>query len=154
MPALLRPLARDDLDAIIEIENASYPFPWTLGIFHECIKAGYACFGLHHDGSLAGYSIHNWGAGESHLLNLCVHPAARRKGFGRILLEHAIKHAKSLGCDTMFLEVRPSNVDAERLYRKRGFVRVGVRPAYYESEQGREDAVIMKLGLAEAAEAS
>ncbi|NND43750.1 MAG: ribosomal protein S18-alanine N-acetyltransferase [Xanthomonadales bacterium] len=148
MHPLVRPLWSDDLDAIIEIENASYPFPWTPGIFRECIRVGYACFGLQLDGKLVGYAISNWGAGESHLLNLCVHPDARRKGLGQLLLEHSIEHARSLNCTVMFLEMRPSNVDAERLYRKRGFERVGTRPAYYESAQGREDAVIMRLDLA------
>lgn len=147
MLPLIRPLSVDDLDAVTGIENASYPFPWTRGIFRECLRAGYACFGVQEGDELLAYAIYNWGAGESHLLNLCVHPRARRNGFGRLLLEHSISHARSLGCEVMFLEVRPSNVDAERLYVQRGFRKVGVRPAYYESEQGREDAVIMRLDL-------
>jgi [ribosomal protein S18]-alanine N-acetyltransferase len=142
------PLWMEDLDAVIEIEKESYPFPWTRGIFRECIRAGYACYGLQLDGRLVGYSIYNWGAGESHLLNLCIHPDERRNGYGRMLLEHSIEHARSLDCGVMFLEVRPSNTDAERLYQQRGFTRVGTRPAYYESERGREDAVIMRLELA------
>jgi ribosomal-protein-alanine N-acetyltransferase len=47
----------------------------------------------------------------------------------------------------MFLEVRPSNMDAERLYRRRGFEEVGFRPAYYQAEGGREDALVMQLDL-------
>ncbi|MDX1459834.1 MAG: ribosomal protein S18-alanine N-acetyltransferase [Xanthomonadales bacterium] len=148
MSPLIRPLWRDDLPAIIEIEQASYPFPWTEGIFIECIRAGYGCFGAQLEQSLAGYSVHNWGAGEAHLLNLCVDERWRRRGFGRMLLEHAIAHARVQGCTVMFLEVRPSNVDAGRLYHARGFREIGTRPAYYQAEGGREDALVMKLDLA------
>jgi len=147
MLPLIRPLRLDDLDAVIGIESASYPFPWTRGIFSECLRVGYACFGLQSGDRLVAYVVYNWGAGESHLLNLCVDPAHRRCGYGRTLLEHSIRHANTLGCGVMFLEVRPSNVDAERLYLRRGFRKVGTRPAYYESDRGREDAVIMRLDL-------
>jgi ribosomal-protein-alanine N-acetyltransferase len=47
----------------------------------------------------------------------------------------------------MFLEVRPSNVDAAQLYLKRGFEEIGSRPAYYQAENGREDALVMRLEL-------
>jgi len=144
---LVRPLWADDLDDVMKIEQASYPFPWTEGIFRDCIRAGYACFGLQLDGDLVGYAVYNWGAGESHLLNLCIHPDRRRHGYGWMLLEHSISHARSLGCQVMYLEVRPSNVDAAKLYRKRGFSEVGTRPAYYQSEGGREDATLMRLDL-------
>lgn len=149
MYPLVRALRSQDLDAVIQIEQASYPFPWTRGIFEECLRAGYACFGLQLDTFLVGYSVYNWGAGESHLLNLCIHPDWQKKGYGKILLEHSISHARSLECHVMFLEVRPSNVDAAVLYRRRGFEEVGTRPAYYEALAGREDAVVMRLDLLE-----
>jgi len=136
-----------DLDAVVEIEKASYPFPWTRGIFEQCLRAGYACFGLQLGTALVGYSVCNWGAGESHLLNLCVHPDYQKQGYGKILLEQTIGHARSLDCHVMFLEVRPSNPDAGKLYHRRGFREVGTRPAYYEASDGREDAVVMRLDL-------
>lgn len=147
MYPLVRSLRSQDLDAVMEIESACYAFPWTRGIFEECLRAGYASFGLQVDGFLVGYSVYNWGAGESHLLNLCIHPDWQKKGFGKILLEHSIGHARSLECHVMFLEVRPSNADAAVLYRRRGFEEVGTRPAYYEATAGREDAVVMRLDL-------
>jgi ribosomal-protein-alanine N-acetyltransferase len=147
MHPLIRPLWPEDLDDVIRIEEASYPFPWTRGIFRDCLRAGYACFGLQTGDALAGYSVHNWGVGESHLLNLCVHPDRRQQGYGSLLLEHSIGHARSLDCHVMFLEVRPSNDDASRLYLRRGFEVVGERPAYYQASAGREDAVVMRLDL-------
>jgi ribosomal-protein-alanine N-acetyltransferase len=144
---LIRALQPDDLEKVLEIERQCYPYPWTRGIFADCLRVGYACFGLQLGAQLAGYSVHNWSAGESHLLNLCIGPRWQRRGYGGLLLEHAIGHARSLDCQVMFLEVRPSNPDAARLYRRRGFEVVGARPAYYQSADGREDAVVMRLDL-------
>jgi len=144
---LIRALRTADLDAVMAIEFASYPFPWTRGIFTECLRIGYGCHGLQVGTELVGYAIHNWAAGESHLLNLCVHPQWQRQGYGSLLLEQAIKHARNQDCTTMFLEVRPSNPDAERLYARRGFNRIGIRPGYYRAEEGREDAVVMQLRI-------
>lgn len=147
---VLRALNPEDLDAVMAIEEASYPFPWTRGIFSECLRVGYACQGLQQGDSLVGYAICNWAAGESHLLNLCVHPDAQRRGFGGLLLEQMINQAQRVGCEVMFLEVRPSNPAAGGLYARRGFTLVGRRTAYYRSEEGREDALVMRLGLTSA----
>lgn len=144
---VIRGLRESDLDRVMDIEQACYPFPWTRGIFADCLRVGYACFGLELEHGLAGYSVHHWGGGEAHLLNLCVAPASRGRGLGRLLLDHAIDHARLLDCHVMFLEVRPSNEVAEQLYRRRGFEKVGLRPAYYPSHGGREDATVMRLAL-------
>lgn len=144
---VLRPLAPGDLDAVYAIETRSYPFPWTRGIFEECLKIGYGCFGLQAGPDLAGYAIHNWAAGESHLLNLCVSPDWQRRGFGKVLLDHALAHARASGAGVMFLEVRPSNQAALALYARRGFTEIGRRPAYYRAGDGREDAVVMQRTL-------
>lgn len=144
---VLRALAPEDLDQVAEIERACYPFPWTRGIFAECLRAGYACVGLQSGPRLAGYSVMNWAAGEAHLLNLCVHPEFQRMGYGRLLLEQAMALARSRGCHAMFLEVRPSNARAGQLYTRAGFKPVGERPAYYPAHDGREDAVVMRLDL-------
>jgi ribosomal-protein-alanine N-acetyltransferase len=109
---------------------------------------GYACLGLQLESALRGYVVFNWAVGECHLLNLCVHPQWRRRGYGDILLEHAIRHARSQHCESMFLEVRPSNPVAVEIYKKRGFEVVGRRPAYYKAADGREDAIVMRLDLA------
>lgn len=147
MYPLIRSLFLEDLDDVVKIERACYPFPWTLGIFKECLKAGYACFGLQLGDDFAGYTICNWGVGESHLLNLCIKPRWQKQGYGKMMLDHSISHSRFLDCHVMFLEVRPSNTDAGNLYRQRGFEEVGKRPAYYQDEKGREDALVMRLDL-------
>lgn len=148
MHPVIRPLEHGDLDAIIAIEEAAYPFPWTRGIFSECLRVGYGCLGVFLDGVLCGYVIFNWAAGESHLLNLCVHPDRQGRGLGGLLLSRAIERARVLDCQAMYLEVRPSNPEAASLYERRGFRVVGRRPDYYRSTEGREDAIVMRLDFA------
>lgn len=148
---LLRPLGPGDLDHVMEIELAAYPFPWTRGIFKDCLRVGYDCWGLQLGSRLAGYSVQSDAAGESHLLNLCVDPAWQRRGFGRMLLENAVRIARSHRCASMYLEVRPSNPAGFALYAAQGFEVIGRRPDYYSARtadgQGREDALVMRLFL-------
>jgi ribosomal-protein-alanine N-acetyltransferase len=80
-------------------------------------------------------------------LNLCVHPSSQRLGYGRSLLNALLAKAEDASCDKIFLEVRPSNAIALRLYQSAGFVQIGIRPAYYQAERGREDAVILAATL-------
>jgi len=146
---VIRFLTMNDLDRVMEIELAAYPFPWTRGIFEDCIRVGYDCRGLQVDSFLVGYAIQTKFATECHLLNLCVDPAWQRRGFGSLLLEQTILQAKSTGCLSIFLEVRPSNQAGIALYTKRGFQVVGERPDYYRAEKGRESAIVMRLALEE-----
>jgi GNAT superfamily N-acetyltransferase len=80
-------------------------------------------------------------------LNLCVHPNAQHFGYGRRLLSALMLRAAEADADKVFLEVRPSNEIALRLYRSAGFEQIGIRPAYYQADHGREDAVILAATL-------
>jgi len=148
MHPLIRRLSLEDLDRIMEIELAAYPYPWTRGIFNDCISVGYDCWGLQMAASLLGYCIQTRAAGECHLLNLCIAQEWQRQGFGSLLLGHAVRRARQQGCSSMFLEVRPSNPAGFRLYENNGFVAVGERRDYYTSANGRENAIVMRLELA------
>jgi len=144
---LLRRLNEPDLDHVFEIEIAAYPFPWTRGIFSDCLRVGYDCWGLQLEGALIGYCLQSHGAGESHLLNLCVAPPWQRQGYGDIMLEHVVRQAYKHDCFCIFLEVRPSNPAGIKLYRKNGFIVVGERPDYYRAGEGKENAIVMRLDL-------
>ncbi len=140
-----------DIPSVAEMERAAYEFPWTEGIFRDCLRVGYDCRVLEGDGGvLQGYVILSVAVAEAHLLNLCVHPDRRRCGLGRDMLRHAIAEARMAGAERMFLEVRPSNLAALALYDDEGFVEIGCRPRYYRSRAGREDAVILARELGEA----
>jgi len=144
---LIRRFGMDDLDRVYEIEQLAYPFPWSRGIFVDCLRVGYACFGLQIGRELAGYSIASFAAGEAHLLNICIHPDWQRRGYGSLLLEYMINHVARLDSEAIFLEVRASNPRAVTLYKNRGFKVIGRRPAYYKAGDGREDAIVMRLAL-------
>ena len=144
---LVRRLDDDDLDRVMAIEQEAYPHPWTRGIFSDCLRVGYECWGLQVGPELAGYAVFNHAAGECHLLNLCVAPAWQSRGLGTLLLGHCIRLATGYGCGSMFLEVRPSNPAGLRLYQANGFEVIGERPGYYTAGEGREDAIVMRRGL-------
>jgi ribosomal-protein-alanine N-acetyltransferase len=146
----LRWMRAADISAVAEMERAAYEFPWTAGIFRDCLRVGYDCRVLEGDGgALQGYVILSVAAAEAHLLNLCVHPDRRRCGLGRDMLRHALTQARIAGAERMFLEVRPSNLAALALYEDEGFVHIGNRPRYYRSRIGREDAAILARELGE-----
>ena len=146
-PVSLRRLDYSDLDRVMQLEEAAYPFPWTLGIFRDCLRVGYFGTGMFSGEQLIAYSMLTAAAGEAHLLNLCVDPARQRQGFGELLLQHAKEWAQESGIDSMYLEVRPSNKAGISLYRKHGFTVVGERPDYYRAEHGRESALVMRCDL-------
>ncbi len=138
-----------DLSEVMAIEVRAYPFPWTEGIFRDCLRVGYACWVLEDEGSeqIEGYGVLSLAPGECHLLNLTVRPEAQGQGIGRKLLRALMKKAAEHPVDSLFLEVRPSNEVAVRLYLSEGFNEVGVRKRYYPAERGREDALVMAKSL-------
>lgn len=146
--ATLRPMREDDLDAVVAIETRAYAFPWTRGIFRDCLHAGHAMWVLESDGILAGYGVLGIAAGEAHVLNLCTAPDAEGRGHGRRLLRALLQVARGGGAMRVFLEVRPSNPRAIALYHAEGFNEIGRRPRYYPApNHGREDAIVMALEL-------
>jgi len=136
-----------DVPGIMEIEARAYLFPWTAGIFHDCIRAGYCCYVLESNGEVVAYVVMSVGAREAHILNICVSPERRGAGYGAILMDKMMGIARRLQADTMFLEVRPSNEAARRLYDKLGFNEIGTRNNYYPAERGREDALLLAKRL-------
>lgn len=147
LPAVLRPMQVDDLAQVAEVESAAYEFPWTRGIFRDCLSAGYNAWVLASGIRVIGYGILSVAAQEAHLLNLCVAPAEQGQGHGRRLLGRMLDLARWHDAQRVFLEVRPSNPRAMLLYQYAGFNEVGRRPGYYPSHRGREDAIVMALEL-------
>lgn len=146
-PLDLRPMAPADLDAVIRIERAAYPYPWTLGNFRDCLDSGYSCWVAELDGVLTGYFVLTVAVGEAHILNCCVSPPNQGLGYGRQLMSALLDNACQLGAEWVYLEVRPSNAPAIRLYEGLGFERLALRRGYYPADQGQEDALVMRLAL-------
>lgn len=148
MPGLtIRDMHEADVAEVVRIERASYTFPWTEGIFRDCLRVKYICRVIEVGATVVGYGIMSVGAGEAHLLNVCVSGAYRCRGIGRRLLQHLLRLAARAGALEAFLEARPSNLPAIRLYESLGFTQIGVRRGYYQAVGGREDAIVLKRRL-------
>jgi len=143
----IRAMTEADVGAVGAVERSSYPFPWSEGIFRDCVRVGYVCRVVTDNEVVIAYSVMSVGAGEAHVLNLCVDTDFRCRGIGRRLLDYMLDRAAAAGMNEAFLEVRPSNTNAIRLYQSFGFEQVGVRRGYYQAVGGREDAAVFKLGL-------
>ncbi len=140
-------MTHDDLSTVSDIERCSYEFPWSHGVFRDCLLAGYHCLALIREERVAGYAILSVAAGEAHILNLCTGPEFRALGYGEKLLDELLYLARSASVREVFLEVRPSNNAALALYRKKGFHQIAARPAYYQADEGREDAAVLTKKL-------
>jgi [ribosomal protein S18]-alanine N-acetyltransferase len=140
-------MRREDLDEIMGVEVRAYPFPWTEGIFRDCMRVGYSCWVMNNAERLVGYAVMSMAAGECHILNLCVRPECQGRGYGRLLLRALLDHAQRNRVETAFLEVRPSNTPAVHLYLSEGFNEVGLRQRYYPADNGREDALVLAKSL-------
>jgi [ribosomal protein S18]-alanine N-acetyltransferase len=143
----IRPMRDCDIAAVLRIEKSSYEFPWTAGIFHDCLKAGYSCWVHDSAGQVSGYYVLMMGPDEAHMLNIAVSPDWRSQGLGRNLVLHAVDSARDRHAHLLFLEVRLSNDIARKLYVDLGFEDIAIRKDYYPALEGREDAYVMRLML-------
>lgn len=132
----------EDIDSVLEIEHLCFPSPWTRESFIREIQtnmlAKYLVIELH--GRIVGYGGMWFIVDEAHITNIAIHPKYRERGLGSYLVKSMIEYTKNLGIYRMTLEVRKSNLTAQRLYEKFNFKSAGIRPKYYNNQ---EDAVIM-----------
>ena len=143
----IRPMTDADVAEVFAVERGSYQFPWSEGIFRDCLRVGYVCRVLAFGSQVIGYGVMSVGAGEAHILNLCVAGSHRCRGLGRRMLGYLLDRGAAAGMSEAFLEVRPSNTAAIRLYQAIGFDQVGMRRGYYQAVGGREDAAVLRLTL-------
>lgn len=144
----LYPMQAEHLPQMLAIEQASYEFPWSEGVFQDCLRVGYSAWVATdtHDSVLA-YALMSMAAGEAHVLNLCVAPAHQRRGLASFLMRHLLMVARAASVELMLLEVRKSNIGGQMLYESFGFRRLGERRDYYPARSGREDAYVLGLDL-------
>lgn len=142
----LRPAVPADLAAILAIEQAVFGDAWSAESFASEFDEPYAWFRVVEDaGVIGGYVIARIVGGQAEIANIAVAPAAQRHGLGGRLLDAAIAAAVEADCDAVWLEVRPSNAAARRLYETRGFVLIGRRRGYYRAPV--EDALVMRRAI-------
>jgi ribosomal-protein-alanine N-acetyltransferase len=143
----IRLMRESDVPTVGAVERSAYPFPWSEGIFRDCLRVGYVCRVADVAGDVGGYGIMSIGAGEAHILNVCVRSEYRARGVARKLMLCLLDSARTAGMYEAFLEVRPSNTVAARLYHSLGFEQVGLRRGYYQAAVGREDAAVLRRVL-------
>lgn len=149
----LRPMHRDDLDAVVAIERGVFPQPWSRAFFEKELATAFATLrtavepGANDTEVVIGYTVYWRVTDEVHLLNVAVHPQRQHLGIGRILVEAVLQDSRALGARVIFLEVRAGNVGARSLYTRLGFRELGIRRGYYGPGQ---DAIVMERRLEEA----
>ena len=145
--ARFRLMKHIDLPYVLNNEHAAYSHPWTQGNFRTSLNGTDYCCLVLADQRPVGHGILSTGAGEAHVLNLCIHPEQQGAGLGRELLSHLLAQAAAGKVRSVFLEVRASNAAAIALYDTTGFNEIGRRRNYYPIDVGREDAIVMAKEL-------
>ena len=140
-------MADADLDAVAAAETQIHPFPWTRGNFADSLAAGHGAWLAQEDGRMIGYALMMQAVDDVHLLNISILPELQRAGRGSALLNHLVDWARMHAAKRMLLEVRPGNVSGQRFYKLHGFVEIGRRRDYYQTHEGREDAIVMAREL-------
>lgn len=144
---MAEPIIRDmvllDAPQAAALEAATFAMPWKLPDFEYEMTGNPVARYLvvEQDGVLLGFAGAHIILDEGHITNVVIAEAARGKGLGRKLMAALMQKAANLGANYLTLEVRASNQPAISLYKSLGFMKVSVRPKYYEDNQ--EDALLM-----------
>jgi [ribosomal protein S18]-alanine N-acetyltransferase len=142
-PVIIEDMTLDDVAGVKDVERASFPVPWPANAFrHELTQNRNARYVVAREGErIVGYAGLWLMVDEAHVTTFAVHPDARRRRVGERLLQRLFEIAAGMSAQWLTLEVRASNLAAQRLYEKYGFRRAGVRRRYYSDNN--EDALIM-----------
>ena len=143
----LRSMLGDDVPAVVAIEDATQPTPWTEQVFRDCFTSHYDCRVIERDGMIAGFAVLSSVLDEVHLLNIAVAPATQRRGLAWAAMRELIVDYRQRSMGFIYLEVRASNTGARGLYERLGFQVTGERKNYYRTHDGRENAILMMLTL-------
>ena len=142
-PVVIEDMRVEDIGAVQLVENASFPLPWPANAFrHELTQNKNAHYIVAKEGEhIVGYAGLWLSLDEAHITTFAVLPEYRRRKIGERMLVAIFERAEKLGAEWLTLEVRASNLPAQRLYEKYGFRPAGIRRRYYSDNN--EDAIIM-----------
>lgn len=146
---VIRPMTEADIEVVAALEALIFPDPWPRAAFVDQLKDdNWGALVAESDGQIIGYACYLLVHNESHLINIGIEQAWRRKSVARRLLEHILRIIAERGCEILLLEVRPSNVEARAFYANHGFRELYRRPNYYRRPV--EDALVMVRYLGQA----
>lgn len=147
-PVLIEPLGARDSAEIHRIHAQVFHHGWSSDDFRSLIAQetvfGFIARPQGRPAAACGFVLARLVAGEAEILTIAVAGEAQRQGIGRLLMDAVLRHLYQERAETLFLEVDEANVAAQALYRRLGFAKVGSRPAYYETENGRSSALILR----------
>ena len=145
MNLYIRKMTLEDIRAVVELDQISFSLPWPERSFRFELTDNPAsrCWVAEANGRVVGMLVAWLFVDEAHIATIATHPDYRRQGIARKLLTYALQSALREGAESSFLEVRESNVPAQDMYRKFGYVEVGRRKRYYRDND--EDAILMNL---------
>lgn len=147
-PVLVLPMGLSDLPEVVELERQSQAFPWSEGHFKDALGSGYPGWVVRQSDVLLGFCVAMPAPDDVHLLVIAVHPAARRRGLGAMLLAQVEMLGRQQLASRILLEVRPSNQTAIEFYQGHGFKKIATRRDYYPAaKERREDAWVMAWDL-------
>lgn len=143
---MIAPMTEEHLSAVAEIERLCFSEPWSEAALKESLDSPYSHFYVYiEEGTVAGYMGLYAVAGDGSVTNVATHPSHRKKGVGYALVENALRIAEGLSLEYVTLEVRKSNIPAQKLYEKCGFKTVGIRKGFYSLP--KEDGIVMQREL-------
>ncbi|WAJ69338.1 ribosomal protein S18-alanine N-acetyltransferase [Catenovulum adriaticum] len=158
MKTLIVPFSERYLAQTLIIEKQAQPNPWNEKIIRSCFGRRYMNFALTlaNSDQLLGYVFSDHVAGEVSIMNICISPQYQRKGFAKQLLNHLVSHSQAINAETLWLEVRESNIAARALYNELDFNEIAVRKNYYpvisanqkKPINNKENAIVMSRDLA------
>lgn len=143
--AQVRPMSATDLPWAVTLERRLSPHPWSEKSFADSLRQ-HRCWVLADGQRLLGFLVFSLIADQAELLNVGVLPECQGQGLGRQLVQFFIEECRPVAA-TLFLEVRVGNEPAIALYESEGFCEAGIRPGYYLTAQGPQDAILMALDL-------
>ena len=147
MSLIFHAISHHDITPLMRIENDCHSHPWSESTFKSCIGGRYFGYYLEYNEDIIGFYIGEYVIDDATLMDICIAPEQQGNGYGKYLLNHFTKQAKTLGASNLHLEVRAKNISALMMYINDGYSEVGRRTGYYPSVIGYEDAIVMTKAL-------
>lgn len=144
----ITPIGSDDSDILHDIHKQSFFHAWDETTFLSFLDDpqifGFALRPVGQPGKVLGFILCRLVVDEAEIITIAVHPRYRGRKIGQKLLDAVFRHLYHERAKVLFLEVDESNSAALKLYKSFGFEEVGRRPAYYQTDKGHSDALIMR----------
>ncbi|NIR28770.1 MAG: ribosomal protein S18-alanine N-acetyltransferase [Gammaproteobacteria bacterium] len=143
----LRAMREEDLPRVLRIERETYTLPWSALFFLRALRSGWSCWVLERDEEIVGYGVARMRGDWAHIMNLCIAQRFRGRGLGARMLAHLLAQARAASAARAWLEVRPTNTVAIRLYERMGFRQKYRKRGYYPDPGRYQDALVMVCRL-------